>query len=242
MELITAHRLAVPGRLHEVQLALSAGQMLGLIGPNGSGKSTLLQCLAGIGRYHGQVVLEGRDLQRLPPDERARRIGLLPQAGHSAWALRVRDVVALGRLPWHDQGAEAVARAIELTGIGAWLDERVDRLSGGEQARVWLARVLAGEPHLLLADEPIASLDLLYQRQVMGLLRRHADSGGGVIVALHDLALAARYCDRLCLLDGGRVHACGTPAEVLSEANLLAVFGVEVHVDLAARPPVVAPR
>ncbi|HAV88141.1 MAG TPA: ABC transporter ATP-binding protein [Pseudomonas sp.] len=242
MELIDAKQLAVPGRLHGIDLTLTPGQMLGLIGPNGSGKSTVLQCLAGIQTHAGQVALEGRDARQLPASIRARRIGLLPQACQSAWALSVSDVVALGRLPWHDRDAAAIGRAIEQTGISAWLGERVDHLSGGEQARVWLARVLAGEPQLLLADEPIASLDLLHQRNVMQLLREYAAGERGVIVALHDLALAARYCDRLCLLHGGRVQAAGTPAEVLTEANLQAVFGVEVKVDLDVHPPIVSLR
>jgi iron complex transport system ATP-binding protein len=217
--------------------------MLGLIGPNGAGKSTLLQCLAGIAAAEGQALLDGQPLAALPRRERARRVGWLPQTQASAWALRVQDVVALGRLPWGDRdvttGRQAVAQAMAQTGIAALAARPVDALSGGEQARVWLARALAGQPQLLLADEPIASLDLKYQRAALDTLRRYASAGRSVILAIHDLGLAARWCDRLCLLQAGRVRAFGTPREVLTEALLTDVFDAPVHVDLAADPPAV---
>lgn len=152
------------------------------------------------------------------------------------------DIVALGRLPWGDQDREAMERAMTQAGVLALQGRKVDHLSGGEQARVWLARVLAGQPRVLLADEPIASLDLYHQRRVMDVLRRYAHAERAVVLALHDLSLAARYCDQLCLLDQGRVRALGTPAEVLTEANLSAVFRVPVHVDLSASPPVIIVR
>ena len=242
MELMRLERVAVDGRLAALDLHLAAGKMLGLIGPNGAGKSTLLHCMAGIQAHAGRIELAGEELARLPPMQRARRIGFLPQASHSAWALSVADVVALGRLPWNDSDAAAIDAAMHATGVAAWRARRVDRLSGGEQARVWLARVLAGQPRLLLADEPIASLDLRHQLRVMELLRAHARPGHGTILSLHDLGLAARYCDKLCLLQDGRVHAFGTPAEVLTAANLRTVFEIEAHIDLRADPPIVLPR
>jgi iron complex transport system ATP-binding protein len=157
--------------------------------------------------------------------------------------LRVQDVVALGRLPWGDRdaatGRQAVAQVMAQTGIAALAARPVDALSGGEQARVWLARALAGQPQLLLADEPIASLDLKYQRAALDTLRRYASASRGVILAIHDLGLAARWCDRLCLLQAGRVRAFGAPREVLTETLLTEVFDAPVHVDLAADPPVV---
>jgi ABC-type cobalamin/Fe3+-siderophores transport system ATPase subunit len=242
MELIRVEQVSLRARVQDIDLSLAPGELLGLIGPNGSGKSSLLQAIAGLQSYSGRISLAGQDLQRLPGKTRAQQIGFLPQACRSAWALTVRDVVALGRLPWDDESPQAIARAVALVGIEDWLARQVEALSGGEQARVWLARVLAGAPRLLLADEPIASLDLYFQRSVMQLLRDYAQGQCGVILAIHDLNLAARYCDRLCLLNNGRVHASGTPREVLTPANLQAVFGVDVHVDLEARPPIILPR
>jgi iron complex transport system ATP-binding protein len=128
------------------------------------------------------------------------------------------------------------------TGVTALRARPVDALSGGEQARVWLARALAGQPRLLLADEPIASLDLKHQRAALDTLRRYADAGRGVIVALHDLALAARWCDRLCLLQTGRTRAIGTPRQVLTQALLAEVYDAPIHVDLDAEWPIVILR
>lgn len=242
MELIRVEQVALRQRLEDISLSLAPGELLGLIGPNGSGKSSLLQAIAGLLPYSGRISLAGQDLRRLPAQARAQQIGFLPQTCRSAWALTVRDVVALGRLPWDDENPAAIARAVAQVDIQDWLERPVESLSGGQQARVWLGRVLAGEPRLLLADEPIASLDLYFQRSVMQLLRDYAQGQCGVILAIHDLNLAARYCDRLCLLKKGQIHATGTPREVLTPANLQAVFGVDVHVDLDARPPIILPR
>ncbi|THF58652.1 ABC transporter ATP-binding protein [Pseudothauera rhizosphaerae] len=239
MALIDVRGLDLPPRLAGVSFSLEAGEMLGVIGPNGSGKSTLLHCLAGLLPCRGGIDFDGRPADALPPRQRARSIGLLPQTCDSAWSLSVEDVVALGRLPWDDRDEGAMRLAMQQTGVEAFRHRKVDHLSGGERARVWLARVLAGRPRLLLADEPIASLDLYHQRSVMETLRRYADAGNGVVIAIHDFSLAARYCDRLCLMHGGRLDAFGTPAEVLTENRLTRVFRVPVHVDLAARPPVI---
>ncbi|RJG05621.1 ABC transporter ATP-binding protein [Noviherbaspirillum cavernae] len=240
MALIDVRHLHCARRLADVSFALAPGEILGVIGPNGAGKSSLLQCLAGILDYQGEVDFEGHALAGLAMRQRAQRIGFLPQSSGSAWALQVEDVVALGRLPWGDNNPQALRDAARQAGIETLLGRRVDRLSGGEQARVWLARVLAGQPRLLLADEPIASLDLLHQRSVMEALRTYADGERGVILSIHDFGLAARYCDRLCLLREGAIHALGRPAEVLTEHHLSEVFQVPVHVDLVANPPVVA--
>lgn len=240
MALIESRELQLPGRLQPLSFQLQPGELLGLIGPNGAGKSSLLHCLGGIESYGGEVWLEGRELRQWSPQTRAQQIGLLPQRGQSAWALKVADIVALGRLPWGDEDAEAISRAAQLAGVEQWMQRPVAQLSGGEQARVWLARVLAGEPQLLLADEPLASLDLYYQCRVLECLRDYASGERAVILSLHDLALAARSCDRLCLLDHGRVHALGSPAQVLTVENLRAVYGIEAKIDLQAEPPLVA--
>lgn len=242
MALIRTQHVHLGARLTDVSLTLAPGEMLGVIGPNGAGKSSLLQCLAGLLPCQGEVLLAGQPLAAMPARHRAQQLGYLPQACDSAWSLSVADIVALGRLPWGDQDREAMERAMTQAGVLALQGRKVDHLSGGEQARVWLARVLAGQPRVLLADEPIASLDLYHQRRVMDVLRRYAHAERAVVLALHDLSLAARYCDQLCLLDQGRVRALGTPAEVLTEANLSAVFRVPVHVDLSASPPVIVVR
>lgn len=242
MALITVRNVHVGQRLAGISLAAEQGELVGIVGPNGSGKSTLLQCLAGLLTYQGNIDFDGEALTAMSPRRRAQAIGLLPQTCESAWSLGVEDTVALGRLPWDDQDAAAIGAAIDQAGVRELVGRKVDRLSGGERARVWLARVLAGQPRLLLADEPIASLDLYYQRSVMQVLRQYAGAGRGVILAIHDLGLAARYCDRICLLQRGRVHAWGAPQDVLTEANLSAVFQVPVHVALQSDPPVIVAR
>lgn len=239
---LSTQDLSLDPRLHGINLSVNTGQILGIIGPNGAGKSTLLHCLAGLLPHTGLCRLDDTDLTALSPRERARCLGLLPQQTDSAWPLSVHDVVSLGRLPWGDNDTIAIANAMRATGIEALAPTRIDRLSGGERARVWLARVLAGQPRLLIADEPTASLDLYYQRVVMDCLRAYANAGNIVIIAIHDLALAAHYCDQLLLLQNGVSQACGTPADVLTESLLSQVFGVPVHVDLTAQPPVVSAR
>ena len=242
MDLIDIQDLSVGRRLMGVSLNLAAGEMLGIIGANGAGKSTLLQCLAGIQSYHGAVYVEGTALGALSDRQRAQQIGFLPQSNHSAWALSVRDVIALGRLPWGDSNAEAIHQAAEDAQVSDWMERNVAQLSGGQQARVWLARVLAGQPTVLLADEPVASLDLYHQQNVLRLLRRYAHAGRGVMLSIHDLSLAARYCDRLCLLHEGRLLALGTPAEVLTPQHLQQAFHIDAHIDLDSNPPIIIPR
>jgi len=241
MALMTVRRLCVGTRVREISFDLDSGEVLGLIGPNGAGKSTLLNALAGLERPGGEVIVDGRLLGRVSSRRRARLVGLQPQIVASTWSLAVEDVVALGRMPWQDEDETAIAQAIRQAGIGALVHRKVDELSGGERARVWLARVLAGRPRVLLVDEPIANLDLRYQLQVMDVLRDYARDGHGVIIALHDLSLAARYCHRLCLLNAGEAVAQGDPGQVLTAPLLSATYGIRVHVDLRAEPPVVLP-
>ena len=242
MDLINIQQLQVGKRLMDINLNLAAGEMLGVIGANGAGKSTLLNCLAGVLPYKGDIRLAGTPLATLPERQRAQQIGFLPQSSHSAWALSVRDVISLGRLPWGDTNAEAIAQAAAVAQVQDWLDRQVDQLSGGQQARVWLARVLAGQPRVLLADEPVASLDLFHQQNVLRLLRRYAQTGRAVMLSIHDLSLAARYCDRLALLHQGQLLAFGTPAEVLTGPHLQQAFQVDAHIDLHSDPPIIVPR
>jgi len=241
MALIEVKDLYLPKRLEHISLQLNDGEMLGLIGPNGSGKSSLLNVLGNVINAEGELTMQGEPIHALTDLERAKKIGLLPQEAAVAWSLRVEDVVALGRLPWRDKDNTKINQAIDQAGIRQLLGRSVDRLSGGERARVWLARVLAGTPRILLADEPIASLDIHHQLSVMDVLKKHAIPGQAVIVALHDLALAARYCDRLCLLHEGKLVAMGESSEVLTEDMLFRTYGIKVEVDLKRCPPLVMP-
>jgi iron complex transport system ATP-binding protein len=223
------HRLVLDG----IDVEIAGGMITGLVGPNGAGKSTLLRLLAGIDTPDGgELRLDGAPLRSLSPTARARRIAHLPQAAQPQWPLSGRDVVSLGRLP-HGAGfdrmseadAEAIERAMTRTGTTAFATRRIDQLSAGERARLLLARALATEAGVLLVDEPTAALDPGYQLEAMMALRNEADRGVAVAVALHDLALAARFCDRLVLLAGGRVLKVGPPAEVLQADTLRTAYG-----------------
>ena len=242
MALIEAQNISVDHRLHAASFTLQRGEVLGLIGPNGAGKSTLLNALVGLEEMSGRLVLSDVDVSELSDEDRAKILGLMPQAMQSAWSLSVLDVVSLGRIPWRDNNAEAVQQAMRMAQIQAFAQRKVDELSGGERARVWLARVLAGQPKVLLADEPIASLDIHYQLSVMNVLKQYAQDGHGVMVALHDLSLAARYCDRLCLLHQGKVVELGVPTQVCTAQRLSEVYGVAVEVDFQRHPPVILPK
>lgn len=231
--------LALRGRpvLHEVSGALPAGQVTVILGANGAGKSTLLACLAGLRAADaGMVQLGDRALADLSLSQRAKLIGLLPQQADVHWNLNVRTLVALGRLPHRGRwglGADdesAIDRAMEATDCIHLAARKAQQLSGGEQARVLLARVLAGDPHLILADEPFASLDPAHQIDAAACLRRAAQQGAGVSVVLHDLTQAARMADRVIVMKQGQVLAAGSVAQVMTSQILQAAYGVRVHV------------
>ena len=240
--LLSIQQLSVNKRVDSVTFEHNRGELLGLIGANGAGKSTLLHALAGLEPSSGEIRLDGDLFAAISPHERARIVGIQPQAVSSAWSLVVNDIVTLGRMPWGDEDQGAVNHAMQRAGVADLATRNIDHLSGGERARVWLARVLAGEPQLLLADEPIASLDIHYQLAVMEVLKQYTHEKRGVIVAIHDLSLAARFCDRLCLMHQGKMIAIGTPEEVLTEALLSTAYGVPVDIDLERNPPVVLPK
>ena len=210
--------------LDGVSIAARDGETLGLIGPNASGKTTLMRVLAGL------VAPDGGTLFAI--ENRPRYIAYLEQNAAVHWPLAVRRVVALGRLPhlgpFQRPGvadARAIDDAMAQADVAGLADRPVTELSAGEKARVFLARALATEPRVILADEPVASLDPYHQIQVMELLRGHA-ARGAVIAVLHDLTLAARFCDRLVLLHGGKVAAEGTPGDVLTPDNVARVYSV----------------
>jgi len=225
-ELIVAY--GAQRALGPLSLALAAGRVLGIVGPNGAGKSTLVRALAGLVPHAGEVELLGRPLAACAARERARGIGYLPQDPSVAWPLTVRELVALGRLPHGDvdAGEPAVTQALHALGLAPLAERKVQTLSGGERMRAHLARLAAGAHRVMLIDEPTASLDPGYQLEVLDYLRRLARDGAAIAIVLHDLPLAARYCDELLVLAAGRAVAQGAPAQVLDDALLAAVFGV----------------
>lgn len=203
--------------VHTVSAALVPGQITAITGPNGAGKSSLLLGLAGLlSPTEGQVTLEGRALTVLSPVERARALGYLPQSPDIAWDVAVDNLVALGRLPWRDRGTAEVAAALAALDLEALRKRPVSRLSGGERARVLLARVLAGTPRWILADEPLAALDLAHQFRLIAHLRARAAAGQGVVIVLHDLALAMNHADRVLVLKDGALLADGPPETALA--------------------------
>jgi iron complex transport system ATP-binding protein len=222
--------------LSGVDLEVRAGELLALVGPNGAGKSTLLGALCGdLPPATGTVAFAGRPLADWAPVELARRRAMLPQRTVLSFPFTVAEVVGMGRAPWVGtphaaEDDEAVAEALRLTGVAGLAGRVFAALSGGEQARVALARVLAQRTPTVLLDEPTAALDLHHQELVLTLARARARQGDSVVVVLHDLGLAAAYADRIALLAGGRLVADGPPAEVLTEARLSAVYRHRVEV------------
>jgi len=215
-------------------LDLRAGELTVLIGPNGAGKTTLMRALAGLVPAEGRIEIDGKPLSGLTARDRARRIAYLPQGHVFHWPMPVAAVVALGRYAYGDAFSaitdadrRAVERALAATDTDGFANRAVTTLSGGERARVALARALACEAPILLTDEPTVSLDPRHQLVVMGLLARAAHDGGAVLAIGHDLALAARFADRIVIMDRGRLVADGAPREVLTAERIAAVFGVE---------------
>jgi iron complex transport system ATP-binding protein len=229
--------------LRDLTLQALAGEVVALIGPNGSGKSTVLRVAAGVLKpASGLAVIEGNDLAKLAVKERARRVAVVPQEAPIPTGLFVREMVSLGRTPYvrlllgpTASDRHAVDRALSAVGIEDLAERRVDELSGGERQRVILARALAQEPRLLLLDEPTANLDLHHQVAMLELVRGLSrERGLAVVAAVHDLQLAALYCDRVILLSGGRVVSQGSPETVLTPPLLLETFGQRVV--LSAHP------
>lgn len=214
--------------LQDVTLSLPAGQVLGVLGPNGAGKSSLLDVLAGLAiPQSGKVTWDGQTIQQQRPRQRARMIGLLEQQCHCDGAFSVEALAALGAWPhrWHPRELRCrVADALMSTDMTLLADTRMDRLSGGEQQRAHLARLLVQSPELWLLDEPTNHLDVAHSHTVMALMR-----GKTAVIALHDINLAARYCDQLLLMSDGRVEVMGTPDDVLQPERLKTVYGIEAH-------------
>jgi len=225
--------------LADVTLEIEAGEWLVLVGPNGSGKSTLLRLISGVLRPKGGTVfLDFCELAKLSPKQLAQRLAALEQERSVGFDFTVRELVEWGRLPhqgwlgpWREGDERAVRKALRLMGLEALAERPLSGLSGGERQRVFLAMALAQEPEILLLDEPTAHLDLKYQLEILGLIRRLVDGEGlTVISALHDLNWAARYGDRAAVLCEGRLVACGPPAEVFTAELVRKVWGVTVEV------------
>jgi iron complex transport system ATP-binding protein len=222
--------------LEGVDLDLAAGELVAVVGPNGSGKSTLLQCLNGTRASVGTVTVTNQPLSALKARNAARALSLMHQNTSVSFAFAAREVVMMGRHALRGRfqaesaaDREAVAEALAAVGAEPLAETAVTRMSGGERQRVLFAKSLAQQAPVMLLDEPTSSLDLSFQELLFGTARDWAAQGRAVLVAVHDLRLAARHCDRLVLLSQGRVLAAGTPAEVLTPENLSQAYGVKVR-------------
>ena len=227
--------VTVPGRLEQASVALRPGEITAICGPNGAGKSTLLAVLAGLlAPDTGSVSLDGVPLASATPRARARAqaIGYLPQNAEIAWDIDVATLAGLGRLPWRTSSEEdraAVEQALTATDLVPLARRRVSQLSGGERARALLARVLAGKPRWILADEPLAALDLAHQAALLRTFRALAGEGVGIVLVLHDLARAMNGADRAIVLERGRIAADGVPALALCSEQLARTWGVSAQ-------------
>jgi iron complex transport system ATP-binding protein len=234
-------------KLEPLSAELDQAHFVGLIGPNGAGKSTLLRAMAAlIDLSGGHVRLDGRKLHSIHHTTRARQIAYLAQSTPVSWPITVGELIDLGRLPHRGRCAatedrQAAQAALRRTAMTALVGRPITELSGGEYARAQLARALCVEAPVLLADEPIAQLDPFHQLQIMDLLRQHAHAGHLVVAVLHDLALAARYCDRLLLLDAGRLVADGLPAAVLTQTRLRSVYSIDAIIESREGEPLIVP-
>ncbi len=238
MRALKAKDLAVDrGQRRVVQplnAVLEPGTITAICGPNGAGKSSLLMALAGLlNCAQGEALLGEEPLQALPAKTRAKAIGYLPQSGDVAWNVAVESLVALGRHPHGDakgeSGARAVQAALEATQMAEFARRPIHQLSGGEKARALLARALAGEPEWILADEPLAALDLAHQLNLIAQLKERARAGQGVVIVLHDLALAMNHADRALVLKDGALVADGSPEDALASDEIAKVWGIKAR-------------
>lgn len=243
--------------LDRISCELRAGEFVGLIGPNGAGKSSLLKIFTGLQQASsGSVEIHNQnsnqelrqEIHQVSRKQRARWIGWLPQQEKPAWPLSVENLVALGRLPWQgffantSSDQQSVDRAIEQAELQPLRQRNIQSLSGGELQRALLARLFAGDQQFLLLDEPIVALDPYHQLHLMQLLKEKSQQQHAVCAALHDLNLAAAFCDKLILLNHGQLVATGSPADVLTNENLRKVYAIEAYVDCRDEGVVIIPR
>lgn len=240
MTLMTLENMSVTLRgrnvLTGVSLGISAGEVVGLIGRNGVGKTTLMRAALGLIPASGHS-----SLAEMSPNARAKAVAWMPQTREIAWPVSVADLVALGRLPHDDQNPAPVEAALRHMALDSLRNRRATNLSGGEQARALIARALAQETPLLMADEPIAGLDPAHQIATMEVFAGIAATGRGVMLTLHDIGLAARHCSRLIILSEGGILADGPPAKVLSEETLARAFGITAFHASSSDGPIFQP-
>jgi iron complex transport system ATP-binding protein len=232
--MLAVEAITVPDRLHGITAAFQPGKVTAICGPNGAGKSSLLSALAGLLEpASGAVMLDGNRLDHLPLAERAQAMGYLPQSAEVAWDVSAETLVALGRIPWRGAPAgkagEAIEQAIATMDVGPLRHRPVSRLSGGERARVLMARVLAGKPRWILADEPLANLDLAHAAALVARFREQAAQGVGVVLVLHDLAQAMNHADEVLVLAEGALAASGMAEQALAAPVIERVWGVKAR-------------
>lgn len=244
--------LVLDGRaiVKTVSMEVFPGEVLALVGPNGAGKSSILSLLAGdVHATSGTAFLGDRDVSKFRPDEASRLRSVLMQANQVSFPFSVWEIVEMGRAPWArtpqiSEDDQAIEEALRLADVGHVSERGFNQLSGGERARVSLARVLAQRTPLVLLDEPTAALDLKHQESVMTTIRGLADQGRAVVVVVHDLSVAAAYADRVAMVADGRLEATGSPSEVIVADRVSRVYGVDVDIEHVGNPPrpVVLPR
>jgi iron complex transport system ATP-binding protein len=244
--------LALDGRaiLKNVSLQVFPGEVLALVGPNGAGKSSLLSVMSGdVQATTGRALLQGRDVSKYRVDEAARQRSVLMQSNEVSFPFTVAEIVEMGRAPWARTTSladdnKAIAEALEKADVEHLVERRFNQLSGGERARVSLARVLAQRTPVVLLDEPTAALDLKHQESVMKTVREIAGQGRAVVVVVHDLSVAAGYADRVAMVVEGKIAAVGSPREVITAKRVSEVYGVAVDIESVGSPvrPVIIPR
>ena len=244
--------LALDGRaiLKNVSLQVFPGEVLALVGPNGAGKSSLLSVMSGdVQATTGGALLQGRDVSKYRVDEAARQRSVLMQSNEVSFPFTVAEIVEMGRAPWARTTSladdnKAIAEALEKADVEHLVERRFNQLSGGERARVSLARVLAQRTPVVLLDEPTAALDLKHQESVMKTVREIAGQGRAVVVVVHDLSVAAGYADRVAMVVEGKIAAVGSPREVITAKRVSEVYGVAVDIETVGSParPVILPQ
>lgn len=225
--------------LNNISCQFATGRITGLIGPNGAGKTSLLKMLAGLAvPDSGKVVLYGQNLSDYSPLQLAEKLAYLPQSREIHWNQPVRDIIALGRWPYHQPAGfnkkeedGIIPQLLEQLHLRELADRQVLELSGGEQARVLLGRALAQTPEFLLADEPLGNMDPAFQLETLKLLRHYAKQGMSIIIILHDLTMAARYCDEIILLNKGSIYSAGDAKQVFTHDNLKHVFHLDARLE-----------
>ena len=249
---LTSVGLALDGRaiLKNVSLQVFPGEVLALVGPNGAGKSSLLSVMSGdVQATTGRALLQGRDVSKYRVDEAARQRSVLMQSNEVSFPFTVAEIVEMGRAPWARTTSladdnKAIPEALEKADVEHLVERRFNQLSGGERARVSLARVLAQRTPVVLLDEPTAALDLKHQESVMKTVREIAGQGRAVVVVVHDLSVAAGYADRVAMVVEGKIAAVGSPREVITAKRVSEVYGVAVDIETVGSParPVILPQ